>query len=257
MSLRSTYARQVGRTFGSGYHAAWYPDTPHAIGAYGRMEDDVFVAYGNIRDLGVRYDIDQDTIPSALELNASNGIAITTKVAGGTNADLPHIPQASAGLGIEFKAEGSFTIAAEQVYEDRIANPGALEAQLRTLREQGQWDSSFRIVTGMLRMPTTTILISQASDTKLELSLEGTLTPSIKDLGKVSVSANFHWESSAVMKYAPARNAVPIIQLHRLAPGFLFWPPRLRVFAMERIEAPGAEDVWRLVPDNEIPPELE
>lgn len=257
MSLRSKYARQVRRIFGSGYHAAWYPDTPHAIGAYGRMEDDVFVAFGNIRDLGVQYDIDQDTIPSALELNASKGVAITTKVEGGTNADIPHIPRASAGLGIEFKAEGSFAIAAEQVYEDRIVNPGALEARLRTLREQGKWDSSFRVVTGVLRMPVATILISQANDTKLELSLEGTLTPSIKELGKVGVTANFHWESSAVMKYAPARNAVPIIQLHRLAPGFLFWPPRLRTFAMERVEAPGVEEVWRLVPDDEIPVELE
>lgn len=257
MSLRSKYARQVRRTFGSGYHAAWYPDTPHAIGAYGRMEDDVFFAYGNIRDLGVQYDIDQDTIPSALEVNMSEGVVITTKIAGRTNAHLPHIPRASAGLGIEFKAEGSFVIAAEQVYEDRIMNPGALEAQLRTLREQGRWDSSFRIVTGVLRMPVATILISQASNTKLELSLEGTLTPSIKELGKADVTANFHWESSAVMKYAPARNAVPIVQLHRLAPGFFFWRPRLRTFKQERIEAPGAEEVWRLVPDDQILAEVE
>lgn len=155
-----------------------------------------------------------------------------------------------AGLGIEFKDEGSFIIAAEQVYEDRIKNPGALEAQLRTLREQGKWDSSFRIVTGVLRMPVVTILIAQDSGTKLELSLEGALTPSIKELGKVNVIANFLWGSSGVIKYAPARDAVPIIQLHRLAPGFLFFPPRLRTFAMERVEAPGAEDVWRLVLDG-------
>jgi len=257
MSLRSKYAKQVRRTFGNGYHAAWLPDTPHAIGAYGRMEDEVFVTYGNIRDLGVEYDVDEDTIPSALEINASKGVAITPKVAGETNANLPHIPKASAGLGIEFKAEGSFIIAAEECYEDRIMNPGALEAQLRTLREQGKWDSSFRIVTGVLRMPVATILIPQANDTKLELSLEGTLIPSIKELGKASVTAKFHWESSAVMKYAPARNAVPIIQLHRLSPGFLFRPPRLRTFGMERIEAPGAEEVWRLVLDDEIPAELE
>jgi hypothetical protein len=253
MSLRSKYARQVRRTFGSGYHAAWYPDTPHAIGAYGRMEDDVFVAYGNIHDLGVKYVIDQDTIPSALELNASKGVAITTKIEGETNAELLHIPKASAGLGIEFKNEGSFAISADQVYEDRIMNPGALEAQLITLREQGKWDSSFRVITGILRMPVATILISQSGDTKLELSLEGTSTPSIKELGKASVNANFLWESSAVMKYAPARNAVPIIQLHRLAPGFLFFPPRLRTYAMERVEAPGVEELWRLVPDDEIP----
>lgn len=255
MSLRSKYARQVRRTFGSGYHAAWYPDTPHAIGAYGRMEDDVFVVYGNLRDIGVKYDIDQDTIPSALELNASSGVAITTKAEGATNAELPHIPQASAGLGIDFKTEGSFTISADQVYEDRIMNPGALEAQLIALKDKGKWDSDFRIITGVLRIPVCTILISQASKTKLELSLQGTFTPSIKELGKASVTANFNWESSAVMKYAPARNAVPIIQLHRLARRFLFGPPRLRTFSMERVEAPGAQDTWGLVLDDEVPVE--
>ena len=94
MSLRSKYAKQVRRTFGSGYHAAWYPDTPHALGAYGRMVDDVFIARGNIRELGVAYSIEKDPIPSHLELNASEGVAITTKAEGVTNAELPHIPQA-------------------------------------------------------------------------------------------------------------------------------------------------------------------
>ncbi|HNS19076.1 MAG TPA: hypothetical protein PKH24_01180 [Sedimentisphaerales bacterium] len=252
MSLRSKYAKQVRNTFGGGYHAAWYPDTPHAIGAYGRMDDDVFVSYGNVSELGVKYDINRDTIPSALEVSASNGVAIATKFKGETNAKLPHIPEASAGLGIEFKSEGSFIISAGEVYEDRIANPGALETQLRRLREQGQWDSSYRVVTGVLRMPVAKIIIAQASDTKLEISLEGTLTPSIKELGKVEVSASFHWESTATMKYNPARDAVPIIQLHRLVPGFLFWKPRLRVFGMERIAEPGAEEVWQLVPDDEV-----
>jgi hypothetical protein len=221
------------------------------------MEDDVFVSSGNIADLGVKYDIDKDTIPSALEISASKGVAIATKFEGETNANLPHIPEASVGLGIEFKSEGSFIITADEVYEDRIANPGALEVQLRQLRERGKWDSSYRIVTGVLRMPVAKIIISQASNTKLELSLDGTLTPSIKELGKATVNASFHWESTATAKYVPARNAVPIIQLHRLVPGFLFQPPRLRVFGMEKVVAAGAEEAWRLVPDDEPTHEME
>jgi hypothetical protein len=155
------------------------------------------------------------------------------------------------GLGIEFKSEGSFVITADEVFEDRVANPGALEAQLRQLRKEGKWDSAYRIVTGILRMPVAKVIISQASNTKVELSLEGTLTPSIKELGKVSVNASLHFESTATMKYLPARDAMPIIQLHRLAPGFLFWPPRLRTFSMAAIKEPGAEEVWQLVPDSE------
>jgi hypothetical protein len=256
MSLRSKYARQVRRTLGSGYHAAWFPDTPHAVGAYGEMDDDVFLSRGDIRELGVQYDIDEDTIPSVLEVSASKGVAITTKAAGETNAALPNIPQASAGLGIEFKAEGAFVIAAEQVFEDRIANLGALEAQLKALEEQDKWDSDFRIITGVLRMPVVTILISRASDTKLELSLKGSSTPALTELGKVAVTADVRWESSAVMKYAPARNAVPVIQLHRLDSS-IWRPPRLRTFSMERVEAPAAEKVWRLVLDDEIPADLD
>jgi hypothetical protein len=257
MSLRSKYARQVRRTFGKGYHAAWFPDTPHALGAYGRIEDDVFIAHGNISDLGVQYQIDKDTIPSALECNASKGVAITAKIKGKTNSDLPHIPEASVGLGIDFKGEGSFAFAAEAVFEDRIKNPGSLESQLIDLKDQGKWDSSFRIVTGLLRMPVATILISEHSNTKLELSLEGTLTPAIKELGKASVSANVLWESSTVMKYIPARNASPIIQMHKLDRRFPFFPPRLRTFSMERMEEPGSEEVWKLVLDDEIPSGIE
>ena len=255
MSLRSKYARQVRRAFGSGYHAQWFPDTACALGAYGRMQDDIFVAYGNVRDLGVHYEIDVDTIPSVLEVNASNSVAVTAKAKGVTNPALPHIPEASAGLGIEFKSEGAFAIAAAEVYEDRILNPGSLEAQLVALKEQGKWDTDFRVVTGFLRMPVATILISQAGNTKLELSLAGTLTPSIQELGKAEVTTDVCWASSVVMKYAPARNAVPILELSRLASGFLFRPPRLRTFAMEKMEAPGSQEVCRLVLDDAIPPE--
>lgn len=254
MSLRSKYAREVLGTFGSGYHANWFPDTRCLLGTYGRIEDDVLIAYGNLRDLGINYDIDKDAIPSALAINGSRNVSVTSKLQGSANADLPHIPQASVGLGMEFGSEGSFAIAAEEVYEDRIANPGALTDQLIKVRDQGKWDSDYRIVTGFLRMPVATILIAQADKTKVELSLEGTLTPSIKELGKATVSTKILWESSGLMKYTPAHDAVPIIQLHRLARGFWpFGPPRLRTYSMERVEHPGAEESWQLVLDEQLP----
>jgi hypothetical protein len=254
MSLRSRYAREVLGTFGSGYHANWFPDTPCPLGTYGRIQDDVLIAYGNLRDIGVHYDIDTDTIPSALEINVSKNVSIAAKLQGSADASLPHIPAASVGLGMEFGSEGAFAIAAAEVYEDRITNPGTLEEQLIKAKDQGKWDSDYRIVTGVLRMPVATILISQADNTKVELSLDGTLIPSIKELGKASVSATFHWESSGLMKYAPARNAVPIIQLHRLALGFWpFQPPRLRTFSMETVQNPGAEESWQLVLDEQLP----
>jgi hypothetical protein len=255
MSLRSKYASQVRRTFGSGYHAAWLPDTPHKLGSYGRMEDDVFVSFGNIRELGVPYSIDEDKIPSSLEVNASKGVAITAKGAGEINPRLPHLPQATAGMGIEFNSEGGFTISAKEVFEDRIKDPGSLETHLKKLRAKGKWDSSFRIVTGVLRMPTAAVLIAQADNTKLELSLSGTATPAINELSNLDVATSFHWQSSAVMKYGPARNATPIIQLHRLTLGFLFSPPRMRTFSMETIKAPGGDQDWRLVLDTTAPSE--
>jgi hypothetical protein len=257
MSLRSAYAKQVRQTFGPGYHAAWFPDTSHKIGTYGRMVDDVFMPCGNLQELGVTYTTDIDTIPSALNITSSKGVAITTKLQGETNQNLPNIPQASAGIGIEFKSEGSFILAAEEVYEDRIANPGQLEAQLIALKKNNQWDSDFRIITGILRMPVATILISQSKNTKLELSIEGSLTAAINELGKAGVSANFLYESSTVLKYAPARNAVPIIQLHQLVSRFPFLPPRLRTFSANAVDAPGAQLEWGLAIDDSLSKETE
>lgn len=245
------------QALGSGYHAAWLPTTPHELGAYGRMEEDVLRVSGNLRDLGVHYEVDLDTIPDKLELSSCKGVAITTKAKGEINTGLPHIPEAAIGLGIEFQSEGSFIISSEEVFEDRIKNPGSLETQIRELRDQGKWDSCFRIVTGILRMPVATILISQSNNTKLELSFEGTLIPSVKELGNARVSTRFLWESSVMMKIAPARNAVPIIQLHKLVRGFQNYPPRLRTYGMAQIESPGAEETWSLVLDNSDSGELE
>ena len=257
MSLRSKYAKSVRQTLGAGYHASWYPDTRHMIGSFGRMVDDVFVSHGDIRDLAreadvdIEVEIDDDTVASTLELSSSKGVAVTMKAQGKADPTLPHIPEASVGLGIEFRAEGAFTISAGEVFEDRIRHPGALAEGLRSLRKKGKWDSSYRIVTGVLRMPVATILISQSDNTKVELSLEGALTPSIEELGKAGVSASFLFESSTIMKYAPARDAAPILQLHKFVPRFPFGPPRLRMFQPGVGALPTKHEDWCLVLDDE------
>lgn len=260
MSLRSKYARAVRETLGGGYHASWFPDTKHEIGVFGRMVDDVFVSHGDLqslcRDVGIdiEIEVEEDTVPSKLDVSSSKGVGVTIKVEGSVNPSLPHIPEALAGVGIDFASEGAFTISAAQVFEDRIKHLGALEQALRELRKKGKWDSSYRIVTGRLRMPTATILISQSDNTKVEMSLDGTSTASIEELGKANVSARFLFESSRIMKYTPARNVAPILQIHKFLPRFPFGPPRLRMYSG------GApllirDDDWCLVLDTARPNE--
>ncbi len=268
MSIQQKYARQVRHAFGQGYHAAWYPDRDLKIGDYGRMEGGVFNSRGNLSDFGIHIDLDVDESASKLEINLSKHVSISVKAAGETNAFLPSVPKAEAGIALEFEREGAFAIAAENVFEDRLRNYAALEAQLEELKDSGQWDSrDFYIVTGVLRMPVATIIIAQEKKTKVEISLEGTVTPAIPELGKASVTPSFLFESSATVKYAPARDATPIIQLHRFK-GTPFGPPRLRDFsrsadlggARTSASDPSAaqnEERWQLILADEVPLVLE
>ena len=216
-SLAQLYAAEIRRHLG-GYHAAWLPDTALRLGDVGVFQDGVFVRQGDLSHFGVEFAARPDSSPSRLDYTASNSVQVTFKASGETNAALPSIPVAQAGVGFSFAHAGEFALRAEQAFEPTIDDLFDLQRQLRALLKRGDWQGDYLVVTGVVQTPVLTLVIAKSDGAKVELSVEGTLTPAVPALGKAGIALGVVHQSGGVLRLDPGTDVTPFVRLHRMTP---------------------------------------
>jgi len=252
MSARRNYGRFIKRYYDKFSTPIWPPDMPVVeLGAYGVKVEGTFFPLGNISDLGITVAVTEDSSPSTFSLITSDSIKVQAKVSGATNVNMPSVPQISAGLSFDFEKEGGFVFSSEETYSPRLSNLPEIESQVRALREVGSWDTSWHIVVSHVFTPSAQLLIALKRASKVEGSLEGTLTPSISELGKAAVNFSVSENTNNVL-VRKLQNVSPIVQLYRLR-GSTFIGPG--VFGPSRYTAGSGQLPamdYLLSPDSEV-----
>ena len=239
-SLAQLYAAEIRRHLG-GYHAAWLPDAALRLGDVGILQDGVFVRQGDLSHFGVEFAARPDSSPSRLDYTASDSVQVTFKASGETNAALPSLPVAQAGVGFAFQRAGEFALRAEEAFEPTIDDLFDLQRQLRVLLRRGDWQGDYLVVTGVVQTPVLTLLIAKSDGAKVELSVEGTLTPAVPALGKAGVTLGVAHQSGGVLRLDPGKDVTPVVRLHRMTP-HLFGDRELRPLSLlGRAPAPAAD----------------
>jgi hypothetical protein len=217
MSLSSNYVKRIADAFGKTTFAAWYPDAKYSLGDYGLISDNVLVPYGNLRDLGIRFDIASDTGNTPFGVKQSREVSFSFKAAGEAHPGVPGVPLASAGIGFQLRGEGAFVIVAPESYLDQIDYYGSLGSQISELVEEGRWDPDFRVVVQVRRMPLATVLISESRESSVEFSLGAIAGPTLNDLCRADLGSALTSRSAGAMVIGPAVEVGPIMQLARPA----------------------------------------
>ena len=83
------------------------------------------------------------------------------------------------------------------------------------------------IAARVLEIPCFTLFLSQTANSKIELTLDGTMTPSIRELGKVGVSVTTASSHGQYVKIVGAKDVTPLVTGLRLEPR---WFRKDRVF---------------------------
>lgn len=221
-SARKNYSRFVKKYYAKGSYPLWPISQPAvSLGTIGYITDGVFQMNGHLSNFDIAMDIQEDTAPASQALISTSEVNVTVKASGETNVDLPSIPQAKAGLGFEFAKKGAFIFAAETVYEPRINNLQEIGEKIKALRAAGKWDSSWRVVTSLVRTPVCRMFIARSSNAKIELSLEGNAFPSVSELGKAGITVQVETSSNNIFVLNPAIEVTPFLQVHKLRRKFL------------------------------------
>lgn len=224
------YAHAVHARFG-GYRPIWYPTTTIEVGDILELDKDgtfrrlgSLATYEHTKDLPV-HTAQGATIP--IDFVSTDGVSFTSKLAGATNPAFPTVPQANAGFSLDFKRQGDFLMYADAAQEHYLANVIDWEKHLNRLLDRRKWDTRYVIAAKVLRVPMFTLMLAQTSECRVEFSLEGTLTPSVRELGKVGVNATTTASRGQYVKITGAANVTPLVAGIRLEPR---WFRQDRVF---------------------------
>jgi hypothetical protein len=208
------YAKQTYNQLNRIYRPTWMPNERIEIGDIGLLQRGVFRRLASFEDqIGERIDVLPDPDPSPFELTFSKATKLVFKAAGETKADLPNIPAAKAGFGVEFSRKGAFVVRAEESFEPSVRNIIHLQERVVQLFAAGEWDKNWVVVVKMVSCPAAAILISKSKSTKLEFSVSGDVPAAGVVLGSASSSFQLEASTNAGINLVDARNVTPFVQL--------------------------------------------
>jgi hypothetical protein len=128
----------------------------------------------------------------------------------------PHIPQADAGVLVDFSKKGAFVFSAPETYEPSIDDIATLQEEVLEAYKAGRWKSDWAVVVRVVNAKTATILISKSSQSKLEIAINGSFQGAQFSLGDLNLGLTLNHQSGDVLNIVGARNVTPLFQLVRI-----------------------------------------
>ncbi|HEY6802408.1 MAG TPA: hypothetical protein VI306_02410 [Pyrinomonadaceae bacterium] len=202
------YTKEMFERFG--YMATWTPGVQLELGDVGVVKDRLFTRITSLKNLGIDFNIREDVTEEEQKFASSSNVSILFKAAGTAPAVGSVLTQAQAGFSIEFKKSKATVYEAVGCVAPMIDDQVAVGKRILELNQHGDWNKDWAVVTELVKAKSATVLISNSSSAKIELSASGTVT-GVPNLG--SVSAQFQLAFSKDMMTS-------LISQHGLTPLF-------------------------------------
>jgi hypothetical protein len=209
------YVSGIKKKFAN-YFAAWLPGEKLRLGDVGVIENNLFTRITSLENIGINFTERADNASTPIDYISESGVSIFFKTAGEVNPSLPNIPEAKAGIGVEFSQKGAFIFQAAESYQPSIENIFQLEQDIISAYENGRWRSEWVVITRLVQTPIASIIVSNSSQSKVEFSVEGDIPLSSFDLGNASLNFGLKSQTGDVIKFIGGENLTPLFQLARI-----------------------------------------
>jgi hypothetical protein len=223
------------------YYAAWLPSEKLQLGDVGVLNGNVFSRITTLGSCGISFTTRPDPNSTPLDYVSESGVSIFLKAAGEVSTQLPNIPQAQAGVGVEFSKQGAFVFKAPVSHEPAIEDILKLEKDVVQQYQNGNWRTNWAIIVRLVETPTATIMVSNSSQSRAEFAVGGSATAGPVDLGNASLSFGLRAERGDVFKVVGGQNLTPIFQLAQLKTRW-FKDPTFSIRAFH-VESRGMDEI--------------
>lgn len=204
-NLAARYSKELRRRFG--LWPTWLPDSPLAVGDFGRIEKGVFVRQGSTQDLGIKL---ETKAPQAYsdQLFASHDVRHLLLGGNASGAST-----GAARARIEFGRAFGVFVGLHECREVQLADTISLAHQLARCREAGRWPDGRCVVTGVVEARSALIAIGSDARGSLELTAAAPVPDLLAMLGSEIQIAT---ESSIDYRSISTAGSTPLSRLSRL-----------------------------------------
>jgi hypothetical protein len=205
------YCKEMFQKFG--YLATWTPGVQLQLGDIGIVDKWQFTRLTNLADLdpAIGFQVRDDTSKEVQKHASSGSTSVTFKAAGKAPQVGSVLSQAEAGFTVEFKRSFSTVYEAVGCVTPSIKDQATLGQEILNRYRKGKWNKEWVVITELVTADSATVLISQNSNSKIELSASGAVAA-----GSISLA-----DASAGLQVAFARDmATSIICQSGLTPLF-------------------------------------
>jgi hypothetical protein len=209
------------------FFAAWPPDEALALGDVGLLDNNLFIRIKNIQapELNISFVTREPTSRGMLDLMSDSGVSVAVKAAGeSSHTLLPNVPEAEAGMSIQFTKQGAFILKAPITSVSSVEDIDLLGKNILDAYLQGRWNIRWAVVVRAVLAPKSTIIVSRSAESKLELLVKGNLSSGTIDLGNGQLSFSVRSQTGDLFQSIGATNTTPLFQLARIRKSLLGIP---------------------------------
>jgi hypothetical protein len=199
--------------------ANWEPGTPLELGDYGLLNDDCFIHIGNIKDLGIKFNIRKDETKDNKSFASKGSTDIKFGVKGSVNID--GTVNTKATLELAFSSEESVFFNAAECYFQMIEDKAAIGKSIMNLYKTKDWDRSWAIVTDIVQAGATTIAISGGKSSSIIFEAVGDVNRI--DLADASIGMNITSQKNIGYVIEAKSGLIPLIGLSKIQSTFLWF----------------------------------
>ena len=230
-SAQRQYTDEMKKKFG--YYATWNPGVPLDLGDIGTFKDNVFTRLSNLKEIGIEFEIRPDETKTPLEHNSQGSVSVTTKLSGTAAPQGSVLTNLDAGIIVEFSKENSTMFKSNNTSTSTIKDGIKLGNQVLALYRAGKWNKNWAIVTELVEAENATIIISNTSNSKIELKANANIDAPTFDIADAEFKFSTQFSRGLETKIISAEGLTPLFKIMGLKTR-IFLPP---IFTSKNVQA--------------------
>jgi len=191
--------------------APWLPDVPIQLGAVGVIEAGEFRRKTTLRALGIKVTASPKGPAVVIDHASTKGVTVTMKAKGVLLAGSP-LTKADIGASVTFSDVGGVVLQASGVKAQSISNADEVGQEILERYKNQTWDDDWVFVDEVRTAEATTILISEASASRLDLRALGKVAEKVPLSGSFSIVA----KEGSVTSFIGQSGLTPLFHLSRV-----------------------------------------
>jgi len=159
------------------YLATWYPSIKLTLGDIGTFNRQrIFVPLSEIAKQGLELSCQYSPATTDFSHQSATDFDYHLKLAGESDVFTPHLPSASAGIGMRFRGEGVLFFQLGGVTNERVSDQITLARNLLQLAKNREWERDWVVVTEVIRAQAAVILVSDSDSGTAELTVDADIS---------------------------------------------------------------------------------